>query len=318
MRIAFVCSPGGELFLPGIVEGLRFGHEVRTCFSGQMPEIEEAVAWAEIVWLEWAGAQTISLTRDLPALQSKRVICRLHSYEAFDGSVQRMNWQVVDDLIFVAPHIRDVAIAQHRPLPQIVRRLHVVPNGVDVDRYTFRPRQAGFELACLGSINYKKGPMLLLHAFRELFETDRRYRLSIAGRMQDVRYGLYFQQMIKAMGLEGRVRLDGWVDDVDGWLADKQYIVCTSLLEGHPVGLLEAMAAGLKPVIHRYVGASGMFPEELLWDTIPQFIDMITTGPMHSAAYRDLVRQRYGLAGQLRRLEAIIEAAPVPEPSPAL
>ena len=77
---------------------------------------------------------------------------------------------------------------------------------------------------------------------------------------------------------------------------------------------MEAMAAGLQPVIHRYVGASGMFPEECLWNTIPQFVEMVTSGPVHSAAYRELIRQRYGLPEQLRRLEAILAAGPAGHP----
>ncbi|UCD76404.1 MAG: glycosyltransferase family 4 protein [Phycisphaerales bacterium] len=309
MRIAFICPPGSQTFLFGIVRGLADRHDIRTCFSGDRLEAEQAIAWAELVWLEWAGELSIALTQDVPALAERRVLCRLHSYEAFNGSVGRMNWSVVDDLIFVAGHIREVVVAQAPEIQRVVRRLHVLPNAVDPDRFTFRQREPGFDLAFIGSVNYKKGPMLLLHALRELVQVDRRYRLSIAGEVQDLRFALYFNQMTQAMGLQENLSLDGWIDDVDGWLQDKQYVVCTSLLEGHPVGLMEAMAAGLKPVIHRYVGASGIFPEELLWNSIPQFVRMVTTGPIQSAAYRELICRRYSLGGQMRRLEGIINQA---------
>lgn len=307
--LAIACLPGFESFLPGIVDSLDRAYDVRCCTSDSKKEIESVVASADIVWLEWANELAIALTNESGCLGGKRVICRLHSYEAFDGYAAQVRWEKVSDLIFVAQHIKDFVLQQVPDLLSRVKNVHVVPNGVNLDRFPFRDRSKGKDLAYLGSINFKKGPMLLLHALRALVEEDSGYRLFIGGNFQEPRYALYFSQMVEEMGLQKNIEMAGWIDNVPAWLEDKQYIVCTSLLEGHPVGLMEAMACGLKPIIHNFVGARGSYPEPYLWNTIPEFVRMVTQGHYDPREYRTFVEQNFSLKTQTERIERIITAA---------
>jgi len=310
-RVAVLCLPGLQSFLGDIADFLKTKYQVRTCYSSDPKEIEAAVHWADVVWLEWANELTIQLTNHPNLLDSKSVICRLHSYEAFSGFVQNINWEKIDDLVFVAEHIKDIVIQQVPSLPNKVNNIHIVPNGVNLDKFVFRDRSKGKNLAYLGHINYKKGPMLLLHASRELVQMDKKYRLFIGGNFQDARYELYFSQMIKELGLEKNIQMDGWIEDVGTWLEDKHYMVCSSVLEGHPVGLMEAMACGLKPVIHNFVGARDIYPEKFLWNTIPEFIQRITSDDYSSIEYRNYIEEHYDLKRQLDSIETIISNAPV-------
>jgi len=305
-KIAVLCLPGFDSFLGDIVNFLSTSYEAQTCYGNNGQEIESTIRWADIIWLEWADELAISLTNHPNILNGKKVICRLHSYEAFAGYVQRVKWERINDLIFVAEHIKSIVINQAPRLPELVENIHIVPNGINMDKLIFKQRKKGWNLAYLGNINFKKGPMLLLHAFRELVQTDNHYHLSIAGVFQDVRYDLYFGEMIKEMGLERNIHLDGWVKDINAWLNDKQYIVCTSVLEGHPVGLMEAMACGLKPVIHSFVGAKGIYPKRYLWNTIPEFINKITEPDYDSVEYRKFIEEHYNLEKQLDKVEKII------------
>lgn len=320
-KVAVLCLPGLQSFLGDIVDFLKTRYEVRTCYSNNNQEIESAVRWADTVWLEWANELTSTLTNHSTILDGKHVICRLHSYEAFAGYVRKIRWERIDDLIFVAGHIKDIVVSQVPRLLQQVGYIHIVPNGINMNKFIFKERKKGNNIAYLGYINYKKGPMLLLHAFRELVQTDNRYRLFIAGDFQDARYKLYFDQMIREMGLEGNIQMDGWINDVGAWLADKQYIVCSSVLEGHPVSLMEAMACGLKPVIHNYVGARGSYPAKYLWNTIPEFVQKVTEDDYNSTEYREFIEQNYSLDSQLKKIEDIlqpsgkVEQVPVPAAS---
>lgn len=304
-RIAIVCLPGLESFLTDIVDHLRENHDVRTCYSTSGEELIEAIKWADTVWIEWANELAVKLTNELPLLEDKRTICRLHSYEAFAGYASAINWDRVDDLIFVADHIRDQVLRQ-APQAAHSTRTHVVPNGIDLERFPLTERTRGKNLAFVGDINYKKGPMLLLHAFSELVRQDPEYRLSVAGRIQDQRYRLYFDQMLKEMGLQRQVRFDGWVDDIAAWLEDKQYLVSTSVLEGHPVGIMEGMARGLKPVIHNFVGARQIYDDRFIWNTIPEFVQMILADEYDSISYRAFIEERFTLARQLGQIDNII------------
>ena len=305
-KIAFLCLPNLASFLGEIIDNLEADYEVLTCFDDRLDNVRTAVEWADVVWLEWANQLTTTLTNQPGLLNGKHVICRLHSYEAFDGFVPQVKWDEIDDLIFVADHIRDHVRRQQPDLDQRVKRIHVVPNGIDLAKFAFKSRTKGYNLAFVGDLNYKKGPQLLLHAFDELVRRDSRYKLSIGGRVQDERYNLYFAQMIEELGLEKNVRLDGWVDDISDWLDDKQYIVSSSLLEGHPVGLMEGMARGLKPLIHNFVGARGIYEDRFIWNTIDEFVEMATSDEYNSADYRNFIEQNFSLARQTDMIKTIL------------
>ncbi|HID0781937.1 TPA: glycosyltransferase [Clostridium botulinum] len=93
-------------------------------------------------------------------------------------------------------------------IPQ--NKVYVIPNGIDLSKQEFKERKKGFNIAYVGYINFKKGPMLLLHAFKKIFDTDNRYKLHIAGTFDEERYRLYFNQMIKELGLEKNIIFYGW------------------------------------------------------------------------------------------------------------
>lgn len=306
-KVAVICPAGMESFLGDIVDFLQTKYEVKTCYSTNIQEVDSTIKWADIVWLEWANELTINLTNHPEdILKDKHTICRLHSYEAFEGFANNINWNNINDLIFVAEHIKNIVVQQVPKLLQIVRGIHVIPNGIDMNKFSFKERAIGKNLAFVGSINHKKGPLLLLHAFRELVKLDREYKLFIAGAFQDTRYQLYFAQMIQEMDLENNIQLDGWIEDINPWLEDKQYIVCTSVLEGHPVGIMEAMARGLKPLIHNFVGAKGIYPDKYLWNTITDFVRITTETSYNPSEYRNFIATNYSLNKQIESIGIII------------
>ena len=306
-KVAIVCPPEQEMFLRDIASFLKSKCEVKECYTTNAHEIDSAIMWADTVWLEWANEITIALTNHPKnILKDKHVICRLHSYEVFMNFVTQINWKNITDILFVAKHIKEIAIRQEPKLAEMVKNIHLVPNGIDIDKFTFKERARGKNLAFIGGLNFKKGPMLLLHALRELVQSDNEYKLFIAGTISDARYQLYFTQMIQEMGLEKNVQFDGWINDINAWLEDKQYIVCSSVLEGHPVGIMEAMARGLKPLIHNFVGAKGIYPNKYLWNTITDFVSIATEENYDSVEYRNFIESNYSLHMQLNIIDKII------------
>ncbi|MCP4977339.1 MAG: glycosyltransferase [Maribacter sp.] len=307
-KVAVICTPGFESFLGDIVAFLKTRYEVKVCYSTNVQELETIITWSDIVWLEWANELTIVLTNH-PGniLKDKHVICRLHSYEAFEGFARKINWKNIGDLIFVARHIRDIVIQQVPDISKLVNNIHIIPNGIDLAKFSLKDIVRGKNIAFVGSLNSRKGPMLLLHAFRELVIKDNEYQLFIAGAVQDPRYHFYFSQMMQEMDLERNIKFDGWINDINSWLEDKQYIVCASVLEGHPVGLMEAMAKGLKPLIHNFVGARGIYPEKYIWNTISDFVKMTTEDSFDPAEYRRFIETNYILENQLDCIDKIIQ-----------
>ena len=310
IKIAVLCLSGLQSFLGDIVDFLKTKYQVRTCYSNNNQEIEAAVHWADVVWIEWANQLAIALTNHPTILKGKHVICRLHRYEAFTEMPSKVDWIKIDDLIFVAPHMKENLKLQ---LPDIENKVktHIIYNGINFERFCFQERSKGFDIAYVGYINHRKNPTLLLQCMRHLVDIDPNYMLHIAGKYQEMDYKLYFEQMISEMGLEGNIRMDGWVENIGEWLENKQYIIHTSVHEGHPVGLMEAMACGLKPVIHNFVGARDIYPEKYLWNTIPEFSQIITSGDYSSIEYKNYIEKYYSLRRQLDSIENIISNAPI-------
>ena len=304
MNIAFIAQDRMESFIHDLERGFAAaGHEARRLERLNNQAVPELMAWADVCWLEWCGPWAVQISQHA---WKCRMICRLHAVEAWYDEPMKMNWAHVDDLIFVAPHIRDILLSRLPDLPKQTR-IHVSPIGVDLERFSFKERAPGHNLTFVGNINYKKGPMLLLHCFERLHRMDPRYQLHLAGNIQQKRYGYYLHHMAASMGLKDAVHFHGWVDQVEGFLDDMQYLVVTSPLESGPMCVREAMARGIKPVIHNFFGAELLYPKEYLFNTIDEFVDLVTKTPYDSREYREFVTRNYNLTDYIQKSLAIVE-----------
>lgn len=304
-KIVFFVKPGLDNFIDPVIAQLAGKYETKKVIVQQMEQIDEGMEWADICWFEWCDDLLIYGSK-LPLARVKPVICRLHSYEAFTYYIYRVEWDAVDQLIFVGKHIQEFV---QRQVPATRgKRTIVIPNGVDLDRYSFTERERGFHIAYVGYINYKKGPMLMLHAFKAIHDRDPRYKLFLAGVYQDARYSLYFEQMIKEMNLTGSIHFEGWQNDINQYLEDKHYILVTSVLESQHMSVMEGMAKGLKPLVHNFYGAKKVFDEAFVWNTIGELVEMVVDGDYSPTRYRSYIEQHYGLEKQMRSIEETIES----------
>lgn len=302
-KVVFFSKKGGDKFLGDIVEHFSKIYNVKKITVTHQNQIEEGMKWADICWFEWCD-DLISYGSKLHIAKEKKIICRLHSYETFTPDIKNVKWSAVDKIIFVAEHIRKLVLQQ---LPDLdVAKTIVIPNGINIDKFKLVEKDVGYNIAYVGYINFKKGPMLLLHVFNTIYKRDNRYKLYIAGQFQEPRYALYFEQMIREMGLEKNVIFEGWQENIDSWLVDKHYILSTSVLEGHPVGIMEAMARGLKPLIHNFVGAREIYPSEFIWNTIDDCYTMLTDIEFSPIKYRAFIKNNYSFECQLNSLNTVL------------
>ncbi|MBE9547442.1 MAG: tetratricopeptide repeat protein, partial [Proteobacteria bacterium] len=109
-KITVLCLPGLQSFLGDIVDFFKTKYDVRTCYSKNNQEIESAVQWADIVWLEWANEMAIHVTNNVPSVSEKQVICRIHSYEVLNGYLPRIQWSKISKTVFVADHVLKIAL----------------------------------------------------------------------------------------------------------------------------------------------------------------------------------------------------------------
>ncbi|WP_051618084.1 methyltransferase domain-containing protein [Desulfofundulus thermocisternus] len=303
-RIVFFVKKGLDSFLDDIIEGISREYHTKKIVVQNYSQIDEGMKWADICWFEWCD-DLIIYGSALDLAKNKNIICRLHSYEAFTDYIFKVQWDKVNKVIFVANHIRNYVLNQLKGLKK--EKTIVIPNGINLEKISFKKRKPGFNIAYVGYINHKKGPMLLIHTFKSIFEKDNRFKLYIAGLFQDPRYVLYFKQMIKELGLEHNVFYEGWQPDINQWLEDKNYIISTSVLEGNPLGIMEAMAKGIKPVIHNFVGSREQFGP-YVWNTINEAVNMIISDKYDSEEYRRYIEKNFSLQKQLTNIYNLINS----------
>ncbi len=142
-------------------------------------------------------------------------------------------------------------------------RVHVIANGVDLEQFTFASRKARDRLGLppddlifgiVGRLEPEKDHRTLLQAFRVFVEHRQAVRLLIVG---DGSLRTALESYSRTHGLERNVTFLGARNDIPEVLAAFDVFVLSSVHEGVPLSVVEAMGAG-KPVIATDIGGLRM------------------------------------------------------------
>jgi len=240
---------------------------------------EDVIDWADIVFFMWSDG-FLKHCSEQKKKKGKKYIAYLRSYELWDTPYPwQINWPNIDHLIFVNDSIRKCFLANADSLNSAAgikdgfkTPTHFIPNAIDLDEWKFVKRSPNKKIAWVNSLCYKKGVQLLAQfAFYMPYD----YSIYPAGTKGDPRTGFYFDSITKAMRAENRIAPMKNYDDVQGFLADKSFSLNTSIVEGHPNAIIESMAVGIKPLIHNWPGAKDLFPENLIFNTIDEALEIL-------------------------------------------
>jgi len=281
-----------DSFLAPLIPALERQYDVRFVSLPPGADLAEAIAWADIVWLEWCWDHAVWATRT-GVMGGRPCVLRLHSIEALQTDYPaRVDWSRVHRVITVGGDIADL-IAGTVPRD----RTRVIPNGIDLAR--FQPGEPDpRRIAWVGHVEPKKNPMLLVQVADRLLRADPGWSFHVAGALTDLRTARYLQAMIGNLGLGGAIRFDGHVADIAHWYADKAVLLSTSMYESFGLNIGEAMAVGAFPVVHAFPGADRLWPEECLFARIEDAVALIRASRPH--LYRGWVADRYSLDRQVR------------------
>jgi|GEM_PF-3590801 len=305
-RLAFIVRHDLDQFLDDITRELVPDYEVRKFVVNGSSGVDEALEWGDICWFEWCNDPLIYGSKH-PLARRKKLICRLHRYEAFSGFPQQVMWENVDRLILVTNHLQHVLDGTLFGLTDRVE-IEVIQNGLNLSDFPVREREHGFNLAYIGYLHLRKNPMMLLQIVEQLVRRDERYQLFLAGKFQDPVAHLYWEHMVQQMGLEDHIHFDGWQDKIAAWLEDKDYVVSTSIHESFGYAIAEGMARGIKPVVHNFPFAREIWAEEMLFNTVAEAVEMIMSKDYASHAYRGFIECHYSLERQMERTRALLDA----------
>jgi len=283
-KLAFFCGADGPTFLKDILEFAKQRFEVRFFNGKTYGDMYELMKWSDISWFEWCTDLATNASR-MPKVCTN--IIRLHRYEAYLDFPKEVNWENIDVLITVGNRCVNEALAGK--VPDIASRTRIVQiaNGVDLAKFGFIERSRGLNIAFVGDLRLVKNPMFALQCMHRLHSIDSGYKLFFAGRVPpvDAFVEQYLTHTVDVLGLRDVVFFDGRQDDVNSWLADKHYIISTSVIESQGMGLLEGMACGLKPVVHNFPGAQQIFAPEFLFNTAEDFCSRILSAEYEPGRY---------------------------------
>jgi glycosyltransferase involved in cell wall biosynthesis len=283
-----------DSFLRPLLPALRRHYDVTFVSLAPGAALAEAIAGADIIWLEWCWDHAVWATTS-GVLGGRRCILRLHSIEALQTDFPaRVDWTQVHRLVLVGGDIAELLTNRFPPIAAAVPMVQIA-NGIDLER--FAPgTQDRFRVGWVGHVEPKKNPALLLQIAYRLRQLDPRYTFHVAGAFTDLRTLRYLQQQIPMLNLGGVVRFDGPVADMPAWYADKGVLLSTSLYESFGMAIGEAMAVGAFPVVHAFPGADRLWPEECLFSAIDDAVALICSA--RPGLYRGWVADRYGLDRQ--------------------
>lgn len=129
-------------------------------------------------------------------------------------------------------------------------RIEILTNAIDVDTYYPVPADidTGYDFVWVGRFSPEKDPVRFVRALAHLAANDREFQAVMVG---DGALRTEVVDEIAAHGLEDRIDFAGWVDDPLSYYRQSDTFVLTSRRDALPLVMLEAMAAGLAPIVPR-------------------------------------------------------------------
>lgn len=294
MNIAVFDPYKGKFFQDVVNRWESEGHEVRY----ERYYNPDNVQWADVVWFETCDNNFhVASTGDIHGedqeakdgkiwdmhkmdLSNKKVIVRVIDIEAWYGHHNGGDWNLITDVVFIAPHIRKV-VEKDIDFGIFDINIHEIPCGVNMNRFTASDKLDSKKIAWVCERWPTKGIDYMLQIMAML---PKDYELHALGAWND-RYPweqAYQEDFIKRHGIS-YYEYD-WVDDINEWYQDKGIILSTSKKEGFGYSIAEGMAVGAQPVIHHFYGAEHIWPD-ITWDTVDEAVKQITDAPTWDTRY---------------------------------
>ncbi len=243
---------------------------------------------AEIIFCEWLRDDAIAVSKyDCKALK----ILRLHAYEAFSSLIYYVDFSKFDKVIFIAEHIKNFVESKVGKIPNAV----VIPVGIGVNGFDPRSKKRNNKIAYAGEISRKKGIGELLFIAKNLPE----YEFHIAGKFTEEDVAGYLNEKQPK-----NVFIEPYSYDLQKFFEDKTYIINTSLREGNPITVLQAMAYGLKPLIYDWVGATGIYGHNVFKNL--DELKFLLEESYKPEEYKSFVENNYDFENTYKQIEKLL------------
>jgi glycosyltransferase involved in cell wall biosynthesis len=188
-----------------------------------------------------------------------------------------------DAVVFISEGVREYYTERDKLSS---RNTCVIYNGIDLDKFAGRPLRSasdGFRFGAVGRLVPAKDHVTLVKAFALLADRMPNSELHLLG---EGPCRSVIADTAASLGVQDRVVLHGASRDVAGFLSTLDLFVLSSIDEGLPISLMEALAAGLPVVSTSLPGLRELAPENVVAGYCPAGQPELLAGLMLQAAAR--------------------------------
>ena len=251
------------LYVPGVLkalDGRLYARGTRRWFDAACRRLRPDLLDAHFVWPDGVGVSHLARRAGIPYVITLRGKLLEHMQFPSHRSQCAEAMRGAAAVISVSGEMADVAAE----MGVARERLHVIPNGVDLDRFALRDRDEarrtiglptdGRIITTVAHLKATKGHGDLVEALARL--PDDVHLVIVGGDLDRGRYRARLTGRVGELGLDGRVILAGRqpYDRVPLYLAAADVVCLASHREGCPNVVLEGLASG-RPVVATRVGA---------------------------------------------------------------
>lgn len=278
------------------------GHEVHWDVyyenkKGPTPDVHW-IEWADVIIFEWLEGMVELCLKDGWG-KKKPVYARAMDIEIWAGNANGADLTDLSGLAYTSKYIFDLYnkeqefTTKHPTIPT-----HHIPLSIDMNEWTYKKRDFGYNVAVIGHMWDAKGANLIPHFVDYLIKRsgNDKWKFYLQGNWRhDVWrwYLAYTQHIIKEMGLENNIFIsEERVNNMDEWMEDKNFLVTFSMKDAFSLIVGEAMAKGIQALPHNFPGAKDIWSEHV-WTTFDELYDKLMLGGYDSEKYRDFVQVNY-------------------------
>lgn len=237
----------------------------------------------------WCSGVVGAWSQHLP---KKKIITYLRRFELWsDAMMSQIDFNYVDSMIWINTYYGEVF---NRLIDAENIKHYLIPNGIDLTEWKLREHTGDQnKIALIASMKHVKNIPL---AAQILCNLPERYHIHHIGLHTDNYTGELFAY-IEGLGLKDRWHWEPSVarENVQDWLQDKGCLLNPSVNEGNPNCVIEAMAMGIKPVIHTWPGAYNQFPENNIFKTVQEACEIIQSPQYDSIMYREWTEKNFSI-----------------------
>ncbi|GEM_PF-3487887 len=252
--------------------------------------VSRCLAGGNGVWFDQLTPELLKISQGRRS-DDALVILRLTGTQFLDLNIDHCHWEFFDRIIVSNPITADVLRDRFDRIDSHCQ-VRVLPPAVVMPEVDLHGKRKTRQMAYVGRISTEQNGQMLLQCLAAARQLHRDWKLFVIGEFESLSLRIYFEQMLKAMKLADHIEFNPLDTDLGHWYADKSFFIAPHCASGEEANVYQAMAFGLRPVVHGYFGAEQMFGEQNLFSAVRDFSTLIGGNGYHPEEYRSYVAER--------------------------